>query len=122
MKDLLNFKDRVSVATGGSKGIGETITSGFTGNGVKTRVSFRNADACDATGARLSEPGDCVSIPADLSSTEGIHHLADELGMREDKRDILVKNAGANWGEPIEDFGRVAGIRSCRSISRRLSF
>ncbi len=96
MKELLNLNDRATEANGGSSGFGETITSGFTGNGVKTCVFFRNANACAATGARLSEPDERIFTPADLSSTEGIHHMADELGKREDKRHILANNAGAN--------------------------
>jgi NAD(P)-dependent dehydrogenase (short-subunit alcohol dehydrogenase family) len=45
-----------------------------------------------------------VSIPADLSSMEGVDYLAGELARREDRLDILVNNAGAVWGEPIDDF------------------
>ena len=104
MKDLFNLKGRVAVVTGGSRGIGEMIATGFVSNGVKTYISSRKADACDATVVRLSELGECISIPADLSSAEGVQHLADELGKREEKLDILVNNAGATWGEPIDDF------------------
>jgi NAD(P)-dependent dehydrogenase (short-subunit alcohol dehydrogenase family) len=72
--------------------------------GVKTYISSRKADVCDATAERLSEIGECVSVPADLSSMEGIEHLVGELANREQRLDILVNNAGAVWGEPIEDF------------------
>ncbi len=80
------------------------IATGFVSNGVKTYISSRKAAACAATAARLSESGDCISIPADLSSMEGVQYLAEQIGKREDKLDILVNNAGATWGEPIEDF------------------
>ncbi len=80
------------------------IAAGFVGNGVKTYISSRKAAACAATAARLSESGDCISIPADLSSMEGVQYLAEQIGKREDQLDILVNNAGATWGEPIEDF------------------
>ncbi len=104
MKDLFNLKGRVAVVTGGSRGIGEMIATGFVSNGVKTYISSRKAAACAATAARLSESGDCISIPADLSSMEGVQYLAEQIGKREDQLDILVNNAGATWGEPIEDF------------------
>jgi NAD(P)-dependent dehydrogenase (short-subunit alcohol dehydrogenase family) len=56
----------------------------------------------------LSEIGECISIPADLSSAEGIASLVDEIKGREDRLDILVNNAGATWGEPIETFPEAA--------------
>jgi len=108
MKDLFDIAGKVALVTGGSRGIGEMIAEGFVANGVKTYISARKADACDATAARLSESGECISIPADLSSAEGIAALVDEIKGREDKLDILVNNAGAAWGEPIETFPEVA--------------
>jgi len=108
MKDLFDIAGKVALVTGGSRGIGEMIAEGFVTNGVKTYISARKADACDATAARLSETGECISIPADLSSAEGIAALVDEIKGREDKLDILVNNAGAAWGEPIETFPEAA--------------
>ena len=108
MKDLFDVSGKVALVTGGSRGIGEMIAEGFVVNGVKTYISARKAEACDATAARLSETGECISIPADLSSAEGIAALVDEIKGREDKLDILVNNAGAAWGEPIETFPETA--------------
>jgi len=108
MKDLFDVSGKVALVTGGSRGIGEMIAEGFVAHGVKTYISARKADACDATAARLSESGECISIPADLSSAEGIAALVDEIKGREDKLDILVNNAGAAWGEPIETFPEAA--------------
>ena len=108
MKNLFDVSGKVALVTGGSRGIGEMIAEGFVANGVKTYISARKADACDATAARLSETGECISVPADLSSAEGIAALVDEIKGREDKLDILVNNAGAAWGEPIETFPETA--------------
>src|SRR5210317_1107480 len=98
MKNLFDVSGKVALVTGGSRGIGEMIAEGFVANGVKTYISARKADACEATAARLSEQGECISIPADLSTTDGIQRLADELKSREGQLDILVNNAGAAWG------------------------
>ncbi len=104
MKKLFDISGKVALVTGGSRGIGEMIAAGYVANGVKTYISARKADACDATAARLSAVGECISIPADLSSLEGIKSLSHELSSRESQLDILVNNAGASWGAPIEDF------------------
>ena len=104
MKNLFDVSGKVALVTGGSRGIGEMIAEGFVANGVKTYISSRKAEACDATAARLSEQGECISIPADLSTSEGISALVGEIKRREDALDILVNNAGATWGAPIEEF------------------
>jgi len=104
MNDLFDISGKVALVTGGSRGIGEMIAEGFVANGVRTYISARKADACDATAARLSEQGECISIPADLSTTDGVAKLAEEIGRREERLDILVNNAGAIWGAPIEEF------------------
>ena len=104
MKNLFDVSGKVALVTGGSRGIGEMIAEGFVANGVKTYISSRKAEVCDVTAARLSEQGECISIPADLSTMEGIQLLADEIKARESHLDILVNNAGATWGASIEEF------------------
>ena len=52
----------------------------------------------------MSEFGECIALPFDLSTMEGVTGLADAITEREDKLDILVNNAGANWNAPIDDF------------------
>jgi len=104
MKYLFDVSGKVALVTGGSRGIGEMIAEGYVTHGVKTYISSRKADACDATAARISEIGECISIPADLSTAEGIQSLVEKISEREDKLDILVNNAGAVWGTPIEEF------------------
>ena len=104
MNKLFDVSGKVALVTGGSRGIGEMIAEGFVANGVRTYISARKAEACDATAARLSTLGTCISIPADLSTRAGIEHLASTVADREPKLDILVNNAGATWGAPFEEF------------------
>ena len=104
MKNLFDVSGKVALVTGGSRGIGEMIAEGFVANGVKTYISSRKVEACDATAARLSKIGECISVPADLSTAEGISSLAKAIQGRESQLDILVNNAGAAWGAPIEAF------------------
>jgi NAD(P)-dependent dehydrogenase (short-subunit alcohol dehydrogenase family) len=104
VKDLFSIAGKVAVVTGGSRGIGMMIARGFVEAGAKVYISARKKEACDAAAATLSEIGPCVSIPADLSTTEGCKHLADELAAREQSLNILVNNAGAAWGAPLEQY------------------
>jgi NAD(P)-dependent dehydrogenase (short-subunit alcohol dehydrogenase family) len=104
MKDLFDVAGKVALVTGGSRGIGEMIAEGLVANGVRTYISSRKAEACEQTAKRLSASGECVAMPADLSTQEGIQRLATGIGRREGRLDILVNNAGATWGAAIEEF------------------
>jgi NAD(P)-dependent dehydrogenase (short-subunit alcohol dehydrogenase family) len=104
MKDLFSLQGRVALVTGGSRGIGRMIATGFLQQGAKVYITARKATACDATAAELSKFGTCISLPADVSSVEGARKLAAEITQREPKLDILVNNAGAAWGEDFDTF------------------
>lgn len=104
INDLFSVAGKTAIVTGGSRGIGKMIAQGFVANGVKTYITARKADACEATANELSEVGECVALPADLSSDEGREAFVTEIKSREDKIDILVNNAGAAWGASFEDY------------------
>ncbi len=106
IEELFSVTGRTVLVTGGSRGIGEMIAAGFLANGATVYISSRKADVCDATAARLAETygRPCTSIPADLSTLEGVDTLVGELGAREDRLDVLVNNAGASWGAPLGEF------------------
>jgi 2-deoxy-D-gluconate 3-dehydrogenase len=106
INDLFSVRDKSALVTGGSRGIGEMIAAGLLANGATVYISSRKADVCDATAKRLAEEygGTCVSLPADLSTLEGIDALAERVRAHTATLDILVNNAGASWGASIEEF------------------
>jgi NAD(P)-dependent dehydrogenase (short-subunit alcohol dehydrogenase family) len=104
MKDLFSLQGRVALVTGGSRGIGRMIATGFLQQGARVYITARKAAACDAAAAELAAFGECVSLPADVSSVEGARKLAAEIERREGALDILVNNAGAAWGEDFDTF------------------
>jgi NAD(P)-dependent dehydrogenase (short-subunit alcohol dehydrogenase family) len=104
VKDLFSIAGKVALVTGGSRGIGLMIARAYVEAGAKVYISSRKKDVCDRVAAELSRTGACFSIPADLSTTEGCKHLADELSSKEQALHILVNNAGAAWGAPLEEY------------------
>jgi len=104
MKNLFSVAGKTALVTGGSRGIGLMIARGYVENGAKVYISSRKADVCDAVAAELSEHGECISLPADISNIAGVEKLAAELSEREKGLDILVNNAGAAWGAPLSEF------------------
>jgi NAD(P)-dependent dehydrogenase (short-subunit alcohol dehydrogenase family) len=104
MKDLFSLAGRTALVTGGSRGIGRMIAAGFLAQGAKVYISSRKAADCDATAKELSAQGECISLPADVSSTQGIAALVESFARHETSLDILVNNAGAAWGETFDTF------------------
>ncbi|HEX6418688.1 MAG TPA: SDR family oxidoreductase [Acidimicrobiales bacterium] len=111
MSDLFSIAGKTAVVTGGSRGIGLMIARGFVEAGAKVYISSRKADVCDRVAAELSQVGECVSLPANLSSEEGCRGLAEQVAAREARLDILVNNAGATWGAPLDQFDEAAWER-----------
>jgi 2-deoxy-D-gluconate 3-dehydrogenase len=106
MKNLFSIEGKTALVTGGSRGIGEMIAAGFLANGAKVYISSRKAEVLEATAERLAEEygGECIAIPADLSTVEGTEGLAGALTERENHLDILINNAGTPWGAPLDEF------------------
>jgi NAD(P)-dependent dehydrogenase (short-subunit alcohol dehydrogenase family) len=103
--DLFNLDGKVAVVTGGSRGIGYMIASGLVANGVKVFITSRKAEACDAAALELGVL--CTSVPADLSTAGGIETLRGAVAAEHDALHILVNNAGATWGAPIDEFPEI---------------
>jgi NAD(P)-dependent dehydrogenase (short-subunit alcohol dehydrogenase family) len=104
VKDLFSIEGKVALVTGGSRGIGLMIARGYAENGARVYVSARSADACAEAAAELSKVGTCAALPADLSKLTEVKRLAAELSAREPALHVLVNNAGANWGAPLEEY------------------
>jgi NAD(P)-dependent dehydrogenase (short-subunit alcohol dehydrogenase family) len=104
MNELFSLHGRTALVTGGSRGIGRMIAAGFLAQGARVYVSSRKAEACESAAAELSEHGECIALPADVSTMAGIAALVAAFSAREPRLDILVNNAGAAWGESFDTF------------------
>ena len=80
------------------------IARGFVRAGATVIISSRKADVCAAVAKELSAEGRCEAIPADLSDDAGAEALAAAVRERYDRLDVLVNNAGATWGAPLESY------------------
>jgi NAD(P)-dependent dehydrogenase (short-subunit alcohol dehydrogenase family) len=102
--DLFDLTGKVAVVSGGTRGIGLMMARGLLQAGASVYISSRKPEACNAAVEELSKYGVVLSVPADLSREEECLRLAEEVGRSEEGVHILVNNAGANWGAPLEEF------------------
>ena len=104
LKRLFSLSGKTAIISGGSRGIGAMIARGFVESGVRTYITARKAEECAATAEQLSQFGECIALPANLSSIDGIADFVRSFSEREEKLDILVNTAGAAWGASLEDY------------------
>lgn len=106
-QNIFRLDGKVAVVTGGSRGLGLHVASGFLQAGAsKVYITSRKADACtsavNALNALPNIKGKAISIPADAAKISEIERLAAEVSKDTDKVDILFANAGATWGAPFD--------------------
>jgi len=105
VSNLFAVQGKVVLVTGGSRGIGKMISTGFVRNGATVYISSRSVKDCNVTAAELSTlgPGKCMPIPADLQKMGEVTRLVKELSSKENALHVLVNNAGAVWAAGIDD-------------------
>src|SRR5260370_8215151 len=104
VEELFSVRGKVALVTGGSRGLGEMIARAYVENGAKVYTTARRADACEALAKELSQIGECIAIPADLSRMEGIARLSSELHNREKKLAILSNTPAPTSRPPFPKF------------------
>src|SRR3979411_1894131 len=104
----MRYKDKVTIVTGGTKGIGAGCVKVFVEEGgasvvfcARTEQEGRTFEA-EVNG---KGPGRAVFVRADVTRENDIRHLIDTSVARFGRIDCLINNAG--WHpphKPIEDF------------------
>ena len=101
---LFDLTGKTALVTGGTRGIGLMIARGLLDAGARVAISSRKADACEEARAELEKHGEVIALPMDVSSEAGCQQLAQAVRDQWGTLHILVNNAGATWGEPLETF------------------
>jgi dehydrogenase/reductase SDR family member 4 len=107
MAKIVDFslKDKVTLITGGSRGIGRAIALAFAENGAKVVISARKLPDLEAVAAEIQAKGQtCVPIAAHVAKLEESKALIDKVKQQFGRIDILVNNAGTNpYNGPLID-------------------
>ena len=94
------FKAKVVVVTGGSRGIGKAIGAAFAREGAQVVLAASNATNLDAAAKAIEDAGGLASltIAADLRTLAGCEQVFKAVNDKFKRCNILVNNAGATKG------------------------
>jgi NAD(P)-dependent dehydrogenase (short-subunit alcohol dehydrogenase family) len=100
----VKLKDKVSIVTGSSKGIGEGIARVFAREGANVVVVCRT----ESEGRKIADeltvgPGKAVFIRADVTKERDIQNMIDKTIETFGALDILVNNAGYHISKNVEE-------------------
>ena len=104
MEALFSVAEKRVLVTGGSRGIGKMIAAAFLRAGAEVMICSRKGEELAAASAELAPLGTLHALRADLSGWAGVDAFCAELEQRWDRLDVLVNNAGAAWGAPLEEY------------------
>ena len=90
----LQLENKTALVTGASKGIGFAVARGLAGEGVRVIMSARGQTELYKAAEHIrAEGGDATALVADVSDSQGIDALFEEVA-KVAQPDILIVNAG----------------------------
>jgi NAD(P)-dependent dehydrogenase (short-subunit alcohol dehydrogenase family) len=99
--DLFKLTGKTAIVTGGGRGLGEQIATGFAEAGANVVICSRNLEACQEVKVKLEKMGvQALALKCDVTNPEDVQHVVDETVKQFGTVDILVNNSGATWGAP----------------------
>jgi 3-oxoacyl-[acyl-carrier protein] reductase len=109
---MMKFTGRKVIVTGGTRGIGKAIASGFAAAGAQVILTGRDATNAQSIAAELD--GDVQGLELDVASGESVQKFFTEALDRLGGLDILVANAGITRDKLVmalkdEDWDDVLG-------------
>ncbi len=100
---------KIVLVTGGSRGIGKGIARGMAREGASVVISARPSQALTETEQELQDGGaTALAVPADVADEGQVERLFGAVMERFGRLDVLVNNAGAFDGGPLDELSLAA--------------
>jgi 3-oxoacyl-[acyl-carrier protein] reductase len=112
-----NLRGRTALVTGGSRGIGAAIVRALAGAGAAVAVNYREraTEADELVKGIAGAGGRAMAIAADVSQTDAVAKMVEQVASSLGPVDILVNNAGIALTRGVdnlseEDFDRTISV------------
>ncbi|MFF2499434.1 SDR family oxidoreductase [Peribacillus sp. NPDC058075] len=103
--DLFDLTGKTAIITGGGRGLGAQIATGFAEAGANVVLCSRNKEACDEVASQIEKLGvKALSFKCDITNPSDVQEVVNETYREFGAIDILVNNSGASWGAPAIDM------------------
>lgn len=100
-----DFRGRVVLITGGSRGLGLVLARRFGSLGARVALCARDADKLEIARRELAARGvDVLAVPCDLTDQENISEMVRAVLDRFGRIDVLVNNAGVIQVGPMDSM------------------
>lgn len=100
--DAFDLRGRVAIVTGGSRGIGRAVATGFASLGAHVVIASRDADACrDAVDEVAAAGGSALAVPTHMGDLDAVEALVATTVERFGGLDVVVNNAANPLAQPI---------------------
>jgi len=106
LDSLFRLDGKVALITGGGRGIGKFVATGFAEAGASLVITSRKMKNLESAARELEEAFGVTVLPVacDVSREEDIDNLLKVVQEKFSRIDVLVNNAGATWGAPTLEF------------------
>ncbi len=106
MKNYFDLQGRVAIITGCSTGLGVQMAKALANQGCNIVAVARRQNMIDAVAAEIAKDFgvETLAVRCDITDTEGVNAMVDEVLARFGRVDILVNNAGTGAVAPAEDI------------------
>jgi NAD(P)-dependent dehydrogenase (short-subunit alcohol dehydrogenase family) len=106
---MRRLEGKTAVVTGAGSGIGRAVAQALAAEGAFVVLSGRTRDSLDATARELIGFGPVtLSVSCDVTEEQQVVHLFKEAARVRGTVDLLVNNAGAFDGGPLDELSLAA--------------
>ena len=103
--ELFDLSGRTAIVTGGSTGLGRQMAEGLAEMGANVVLCARKKERCEKAAAEIGALGvKSLALACDVRNPDDIQKVVDSTVAAFGKIDILINNAGASWGVPVEEM------------------
>jgi NAD(P)-dependent dehydrogenase (short-subunit alcohol dehydrogenase family) len=104
-KQLFDLSGRTAIITGGSVGLGRQMAEGLAEMGANLVLCARKKERCEQAAEELKALGvKTLPLGCDVRNPAEVQAVVDAATAAFGRVDILINNAGASWGAPVEEM------------------